>query len=184
MDRRSKSLGLIKVVSASVAVWAVTVFSPAEAQTVRVRAQLTSPGLVIPENFIGFSSEIEDFVGGIYSANNTSLIGLLGLLGPNGVMRIGGGTEEDVPADPLTQDVANDAAAFLNALGSGWTLLYGLADAVNDPSLAVQHAGYLLNALGRNRVAFQIGNEPNLNLGSEGAWLNVFTSYYQALTAA
>jgi hypothetical protein len=185
MDRRGKAPGCTGVLTATLTVWAA-IASAAQAQVVQVRAQLNSPaGPVIPQNFVGFSGEVLDFTGGIYSANNTSLIGLLRLLGPNGVMRIGGGTEADVPPDPLTQDIANDAAGFLNELGSGWSLLYGLPDGVTDPDLAVQHAGYLLNALGQARVAFQIGNEPNLHYqDNEQAWLNVFNPYYQALTAA
>ena len=163
---------------------AVVLSVPALAQTITIKADPNNPGAMIPANFIGFSGEVEDFVGGIYSASNTSLVGILQLLGPNGVMRIGGGTEADVPPDPLTPQIANNAAGFLSALGPGWTLLYGLPDGVNDPGLAVQHAGFLLNAFGKGQVAFQFGNEPNLHYqDNEQAWLDVVSSYYSALTA-
>ena len=116
--------------------------------------------------------------------NNTSLISLLQLLGPNGVMRVGGDGEESMPPNLLTQEAANDTAGFLNQLGPGWSLLYGLPDDGNT-SDAVQQAGYLLNALGSGRVAFQVSNEPDLHYrGNEQAWLNIFNSEYSALTAA
>jgi hypothetical protein len=157
-------------------------FSPSQAQTISLKAQLNNPGATIPTNFIGFSSEVLDVVNGIYSPQSPTLISLLQLLGPNGVMRVGGGSSDDVPADPLTQDAANQVAAFLSALGPGWNMLYGLNAAVNDPNLAVTHAGYLLNALGPNKIAFQVGNEPDFLFSSDPQQLNISNNYYQALT--
>jgi hypothetical protein len=164
---------------------AVVLSVPALAQTITIKADPNNPGAVIPADFIGFSGEVEDFVGGIYSGSNASLIGILQLLGPNGVMRIGGGTEADVPPDPLTPQIASNAAGFLSALGPGWSLLYGLDNAVNDSSLAVQQAGYLLNAFPRGQVAFQAANEPDLFYdGNEQLWLSVFNDYSSAIIAA
>jgi hypothetical protein len=169
--------------------------SPAQAQTtptIHVTAQLGSNGLTIPPNFVGFNADEYDIAygttfacGPIYTPSNTSLISLLRWLGPQGVVRVGGGYSDDVPPDPITQDSINQLAGFLQALGPGWNLIYGLNAAVNDPNLAVQHTGYLLNALPASRFAIQIGNEPDLHYSyNEQVWVNVFDSYVQALAGA
>jgi hypothetical protein len=179
----------LRLISLAVIFLLTAGLAPAQAQTtptISVTAQLGSYGLTIPSNFIGFSAEVGDVADGqTYTPNNRSLISLLQWLGPNGVMRVGGGSSDDVPPDPITQAEISQLGGFVQALGSGWNIIYGLNAAANDPNLAVTQAGYLLNALPSNRVAFQVGNEPDLLYnGNEQAWLNVFNSYYQALTGA
>jgi hypothetical protein len=198
-----------KLLSLTLMFLAAAGLAPAQAQTtptISVMAQLGSYSVTVPSNFIGFSAEEYDVAyGQIYTPNNTSLISLLQWLGPNGVMRVGGGSSDDVPPDPITQVEISQLGGFVQALGSGWNIIYGLNAAANDPNLAVTQAGYLLNALPSNRVAFQVGNEPDLlynsdsstsgvntrvssgavpGMGNEQAWLNVFNRYYQALTGA
>lgn len=155
--------------------------NPALAQTVSVTVDLASNLGTVPVDFVGFSTELKDYSAGIYSPSNQSLISLLRLLGQNGVMRVGGSTADAVPPWPVSQQTADDAAAFLAALGPGWRLIYGLNGAVNDPNYAVTTAGYLINAFGP-KVAFQVWNEPNLNApGGEGGWLATFNAYHGAI---
>jgi hypothetical protein len=175
---------VVKFLGAALMLLAAEGFSPAQAQTIGVTAELSSSGPTIPSNFVGFSTEEYDIAfGQVYTPNNTSLISLLQSLGPNGVMRVGGSSSDNVPPDPITQDSLNRLSGFLLALGPGWNMIYGLNAAANDTNLAVTQAGYLLNTLPSNRVAFQVGNEPDFLYGSEQPWLTVFNNYYQALTA-
>jgi hypothetical protein len=87
------------------ALLAVTAQNSTVAQVVTVTANQNSPGSSIPADFIGISSEWQDFVGigsNIYTPSNMSLINLLKLLGPNGVWRIGGGSADNDPPLQVT----------------------------------------------------------------------------------
>lgn len=155
--------------------------SHALAQTVSINVDLTSDLGTIPVDFIGFSTELEDYSAGIYNPDNRSLISLLRLLGTNGIMRVGGGSADTLPPWPVNQQMADDAAAFLTALGGGWSLIYGLNGAINDPSYAVTTSGYLINGVGQ-KVTFQVWNEPNLNApGGERTWLATLNAYHDAV---
>jgi hypothetical protein len=149
-----------------------------------VTANQDSTGATIPSNFLGFSNETQDVIADtIFTPANTSLINLLKLLGPNGVWRIGGNASDTNPAPALTQQIANDAQAFISAVGPGWQTIYGL-DALNDDTnIAVTQASYLLKAFSTGNISFQVGNEPDLRFGSEQNWTSVFNSYYAAVTA-
>jgi hypothetical protein len=76
----------------------------------------------------GISLETQDIIADtIYTGSNTSLQNLVKLLGPNGILRVGG-TSQDTghqgnPTPALTQRIANDLAGFNSALGSGWSLI-------------------------------------------------------------
>jgi hypothetical protein len=150
-----------------------------------VTANQDDTGPIIPANFVGFSDETQDVIADtIFTPGNTSLINLLKLLGPNGVWRIAGNASDTNPAPALTQQIANDAHAFITAVGPGWQTIYGLDSVVDDPNTAVTQAGYLLHAFPSANIAFQVGNEPEFTFGSEQSWVSVFNSYYSALTAA
>src|SRR4051812_8754634 len=78
----------------------------------RIDARLTvaydASGMEIPSDFIGLSYESAVLAdAGYFAADNQSVLGLIGLLGRNGVIRIGGNTSErtvwrasDEPAPP------------------------------------------------------------------------------------
>jgi hypothetical protein len=151
-----------------------------------VLANPGSTGATIPTSFIGFSDEVPDVIADtIFTPSNTSLIGLLKLLGPNGVIAIGGGSCDTIPAPALTQQIANDTAAFVSALGPGWKTMYGLDALIQDSGIAVTQAGYLLNAFTSANIAFHVGDEPDgySNIDQAG-WTSIFNSYYYALTSA
>jgi hypothetical protein len=156
------------------------------AWTGEITANINSPGPTIPANFIGFSDEVSDVITDtIFTPGNASLIDLLKLLGPNGIWRIGGADSDLNPPPALTQQIANDAVAFISALGAGWSTIYGLDALIQDSTIAVTQAGYLLKAFPRGSIAFQVGNEPDFYFThgiNEAGWINIFNSYYSALT--
>jgi hypothetical protein len=128
---------------------------------------------------MGISSEVEDLP--LYTTDNTSLLSLLQMLGPNGVWRIGGGAVDEDPPIPITQDMANGVGAFASALG--WNLIIGLN--ASHPELDVSQAQTWLTGAPNQNVAFQTGNEPDYLFPSNPqAWANIFNSAYQALPGA
>lgn len=148
-------------------------------------ANLASASLTIPRDFVGWSIEPQDIgAGGIYTGTSP-LIRLARLLGPRGVLRVGGNTQDN-PGLALTQKMASDLAAFAAGLGPGWTLIFGLDGVANNSSLAVTQAGYIINAFGIDNVVFQIGNEPNESgqgWTSQSQWTRIWNSYHPALVA-
>src|SRR5215472_10873911 len=95
----SASMSLVSLVPTAfaVALWATTA-APCSAQTFMVKANLDDVGETIPYNFVGFSDEVPDVIADtVFTPGNTSLISLLQLLGPNGVMRIGGSASDSGP---------------------------------------------------------------------------------------
>jgi hypothetical protein len=150
-----------------------------------IKANQLSGGATIPPNFVGFSNETQDVIADtIFTPANQSLINLISYwLGPSGVWRIGGDASDTNPAPALTQQIANDAQAFISAIGPGWQTIYGLDAVVENTTIAVSQASYLLNTFASSNIAFQVGNEPDLNFGDMKDWVSVFNSYYSALTA-
>ena len=155
---------------------------------VNVTALLDDTSSTIPSNFVGLSLETQDIIADtIYTGSNASLQNLVKLLGSNGILRVGG-TSQDTghqgnPTPALTQRIVNDLAGFNSALGSGWSLIYGLDLGSNNPSEAVTQAGYIINAFGIKNVIFQIGNEPD-NWYSPSAYMSMWNDYYSSLSAS
>ena len=144
-------------------------------------------GRKIPSDFIGLSYESTILAPGDYFApDNASVLGLIRLLGRDGVIRIGGNTSERTvwradgkaarPEDIVITPVSIDRlAAAMRALG--WKLIYGLNLARGTAEQAAEEAAYVSQALGANLLAFQIGNEPN----GFGRWTAVRPRTYDAV---
>jgi Glycosyl hydrolase family 79 C-terminal beta domain len=143
-------------------------------------------GRSIPSDFIGLSYESASLAGGNYFApDNASVLGLIGALGRDGVIRIGGNTSErtvwraqskssgseDIVITPASID---RLAATMRMLE--WKLIYGLNLARGTPENAAEEAAYVARALGSNLLAFQIGNEPD----GFGRWTAVRPKTYDA----
>jgi len=136
-------------------------------------------GRLISPDFLGLSYESAILADSAYfSPLNASILGLIGALGPTGVIRIGGNTSErtvwnrrDGPASPerlaITPQSIDSLAATLRRLG--WKLIYGLNLAGGTPGEAAEEAAYVAGALGADLLAFQIGNEPD----GFGRWTGV-----------
>src|SRR6516164_4072696 len=128
-------------------------------------------GQQIPSDFIGLSYESAALVGGRYfTGDNRSVLGLIRLLGRDGVIRIGGNTSERTVwrarDGPISQDSFLVTPAGIDALAAvlrmlGWKLIYGLNLARGTPDAAAEEASYVARAVGGNLLAFQIGNEPD-----------------------
>ena len=127
-------------------------------------------GQQIPSDFIGLSYESAALVGGRYfTGDNRSVLGLIRLLGRDGVIRIGGNTSERTVwrarDGPISQDSFLVTPAGIDALAAvlrmlGWNI-YGLNLARGTPDVAAEEASYVARAVGENLLAFQIGNEPD-----------------------
>ena len=157
-------------------------------------------GPTMPRDFVGFSYESAqlghpDF----FCAENASLIGLFKTLTPNGVLRIGGNTGEYTTWSPEDADTeknhtphamgpdAGTAAKtasiitpvairhleeFIEKVGPGWKIIYGLNLWHGTPENAAAEATYVAKTLGSRLICFQIGNEPDMDhdAGSKDRW--------------
>ncbi|WP_435007988.1 phage head spike fiber domain-containing protein [Tundrisphaera lichenicola] len=149
-----------------------------------VTANLASTSVTIPADFIGWSAETTDAIlDTIYVGTNSSLIGLVNLLGTSGQFRVGGNAQDTIPSPALTQSIATHLGDFTAALGSGWTIIYGLSSPENDSAKAVTQAGYMLTGVPNNRVLFSVGNEQSQHT-TRASWTAAFDSYYAAIKAA
>lgn len=149
-----------------------------------VNVNLSSLGLTIPSNFVGYSINTSAVINGLLTGSG-SLCSLAGLLGTNGVLRIGGSDQDTTPSAPaLTQNIANNLEAFRACLGTGWTLIYGLDAAINNSATAATQAGFINTASGTKAV-YQFGNEPvasgNFTIGS---YQTMWNSYQTAVVGA
>jgi hypothetical protein len=160
-------------------------------------------GVRMPSSFTGLSFETGRLSpGGFFTAANTSLIAFLTTLSPSGILRIGGNSSDfshwapdkgavqpppqGTPVDQfvvapqkqsrITTAEIDDLAAFSKKLG--WKVIYGLNLTTGSPAEGADEALYVVNALGSQLVAIQIGNEPDLNhLGMRPAGWN-FDIYF------
>ena len=154
--------------------------------TARIEVAFDDAGRPIAADFIGLSYETAILAGADYfTPDNESVLGLIRLLGPNGVIRIGGNTSErsvwggDAKERTpngfvITPKNIDRLAAALRALG--WKLIYGVNLARGTPREAAEEAAYVSRAVGANLLAFQIGNEPD----GFGRWTAVRPKTYDA----
>ena len=168
----------------------------------------------MPRDFTGLSYESAqlghpDF----FSADNTALIGLFQRLGPQGVLRIGGNTEEyttwssndaDAETNLTPHAMGPDAgtaaktASILTPLAirnlndfiakvGGWRIIYGLNLWHGSPENAAAEATYVAKTLGSRLICFQIGNEPDMDhdTGSKERWtFDHYWDRWQIFTSA
>jgi hypothetical protein len=169
--------------------------SPQNSET--ITANLVSlSSYTIPSNFNGISEEFTDVVHQagftynypfpLFNASNTSLQGLLKLLGPSGFIRAGGSSQDFNPPPVLTTAIANGINAFFTGLGPGWTINYGLDFANGTPSLATSYVGIMLGAMTNSAPTFSIGNEPDQPPYSynSSTYATAWNSWYSTITAA
>ena len=137
------------------------------------------PGLTIPADFTGLSTEKKLMARDCFSAQNKDLIALCRTLGP-GVFRIGANNvdstffkREGAPplesmqdnkyvTDPRTIGPKSVDAFFDFARAAGWKIIYGVNLGANDPAMAADEAAYAWKVGAKEIIAIEIGNEPNL----------------------
>jgi hypothetical protein len=141
----------------------------------------------VPADYMGLSYEsgqlaYPDF----FSQKNTALIQMFHTLSPSGVLRLGGNlseftlwseTEPSPPPDAnglvgpdpghreprtftITPHSIRNLQGFLRA--TGWRCIYGLNLGGGTVEQALAEGGYVARTLGRQLIAVQFGNEPDL----------------------
>lgn len=130
----------------------------------------------IGSSFAGLSYEKNKMSTPLFGPTDTTLIALFNRLGP-GLLRIGGNSVDHTlwnatgPGETADQVSSADVmrlAGFLKA--TNWKVLYGIeflneaASPVTttDPNLVADEAVNVMETLGDNLYAFEIGNEPDL----------------------
>jgi hypothetical protein len=154
--------------------------------TARLAVGYENAGHAIASDFVGLSYESAILAAGNYfTPDNASILGLVGALGNNGVLRIGGNTSErtvwhaeDKTVAPgsfvITPASIDRLAATLRMLR--WKLIYGLNLARGTPEDAAAEAAYVSRTVGADLLAFQIGNEPD----GFGRWTAVRPKSYDS----
>ncbi len=161
----------------------------AQAPALEVELKIDSATSVarVPEDYMGLSYEsgqlaYPDF----FSPRNTTLIQMFRTLNPSGVLRLGGNLSEftlwsevepTTPPDPnglvgpdpghreprtftITPHSIRNLQGFLSA--TGWRCIYGLNLGGGTVEQALAEGGYVARTLGRQLIAVQFGNEPDL----------------------
>lgn len=147
-------------------------------------------GPTIPENFIGFSYEIQQLADpNFFAPSNTGLIAQFQAMAPHGILRLGGNTsdvgwwkptsgskQQPLPANVVLQTpkdekspmalsyaVTPEAVRNLRAFldATGWTTLFGINLGTNTPERGAEEAVFVAKTLGPKLEFFQLGNEPD-----------------------
>jgi hypothetical protein len=141
----------------------------------------------VPEDYMGLSYESGQLAyPDLFSPQNTALIQMFRTLSPSGVLRLGGNlseftlwsdTDPAIPPDrdglvgpdpghreprtfTITPRSIRNLHGFLSA--TGWRCIYGLNLGGGTLEQALAEGGYVARTLGRQLIAVQFGNEPDL----------------------
>jgi hypothetical protein len=119
----------------------------------------------LQSTFMGFSYEKAYMTQNLFRANNTALINCFSNVGDSGILRIGGrsvdytGWNGEQGSGPITTADVDQLAGFMNALPSGWKVIYGINCTNNNWTSAGDESSYVHTALGSRLHSFEIGNE-------------------------
>ncbi len=163
--------------------------SPAQAApAVTVRVDPASKSQV-GKDFAGFSYEKDRVGARMFNARNTDLVRLFRLLGPS-LLRIGGNLVDMTtwnPAGPggkateVTPEDIKELSIFSKA--TGWKVIYGINLKTNTPEKAAEEAEVAARILGKDLVAFEVGNEPNVYVKTWPEYEALFTKFADAIRA-
>jgi hypothetical protein len=193
--------------AAALAPYSPSLFAQASDSAITLTVDPHQLGVTMPRDFTGFSYESAqlghpDF----FAPENTSLIGLFKTLTPDGVLRIGGNTGEYTTWSPNDEDASKNQTphamgpdagtaaktativtpiairnlkGFIEKVGPGWKIIYGLNLWHGTPENAATEAAYVQKTLGSRLICFQIGNEPDMDHdpGSKDRW--TFDHYWE-----
>ncbi|MDT7788250.1 MAG: hypothetical protein QOF58_6669 [Pseudonocardiales bacterium] len=163
--------------------------TPAQAApAVSVRVDPTSKSSV-GKDFAGFSYEKDRVGARMFNARNADLVRLFRLLGPS-LLRIGGNLVDMTtwnpsgtggkPAEVTPSDI-QELSLFARA--TGWKIVYGINLKTNTPEAAAEEAQVAAKILGKDLVAFEIGNEPNVYVKTWPEYEALFSKYADAIRA-
>ncbi len=171
-------------------------------RTLAATVHTDRPAGAIAPDFMGLGYEISSVARpGLMSSRNTVYVQLVRTLSSRGVIRIGGNTSDfarysssEAPVSSAFGTVVNDAVlkdlgGFLEA--TGWKLIWGLDLGKGSEDDAVAEAQAVMSSAGKNLLAFEIGNEPDLFVGAKHRnqgysyddWLAEYRRYKTALRA-
>jgi hypothetical protein len=126
----------------------------------------------IGAGFAGLSYEKDHLNDGFFTPTNTDLIGLFKRLGTS-VLRIGGNSVDTTTwsatgAGDTTGVIAPPDVAALKGFiaATGWSVIYGVNMAADDPTAAAAEATNVEAELGTSLYGFEIGNECDLYSGN------------------
>jgi len=158
-------------------------------------------GSVAPD-FMGLGYEISSVARpGLLNRANRVYVQLVRTLSTKGVIRVGGNTSDFANYSPdappvssafgtvVNDAVLKDLGGFLEA--TGWKLIWGLDLGKGSEADAIAEAKAVLAGAGKNLLAFEIGNEPDLFPGARHRpqgygyddWLGEYRRYKAALRA-
>ncbi len=141
--------------------------------SIEVTVHPETPGLSIAPEFLGFSYEAPVLAKDYFDVHNKELRRLLANLG-KGVLRFGGNSVEftywsrngQVSAPhPKARAILTPAdldRVFKFSRKTGWPVMLGLNLGHYNPEMAADEAAYAVKVGGRNLLALEIGNEPDL----------------------
>ncbi|MDX8035456.1 glycosyl hydrolase family protein [Lentzea sp. BCCO 10_0856] len=163
--------------------------SPAQAApAVGVRVDPVGSGQV-GRDFAGFSYEKDRVGARMFNARNADLVRLFRLLGPS-LLRIGGNLVDMTTWNPAgAGGVASEVTpADIRELGifakaTGWKVVYGINLKTNTPEKAAEEAEVAARTLGKDLVAFEVGNEPNVYVKTWPEYEALFTKFADAIRA-
>ncbi|MFS8098895.1 glycosyl hydrolase family protein [Lentzea alba] len=143
----------------------------------------------VGKDFAGFSYEKDRVGARMFNARNADLVRLFRLLGPS-LLRIGGNLVDMTTWNPAgTGGKATEVAPqdiqelSLFAKATGWKVIYGINLKTNTPEAAADEAAVAARILGKDLVAFEIGNEPNVYVKTWPEYEALFTKYADAIRA-
>ncbi len=158
--------------AASAAATAVLALArPSDPHTIQLEITDREVGAV-PPDFIGLGYEISSVAAGVLSPKNFAYVRLVRMLGPRGVIRVGGNTSDYASFVPhgsavsspketvITPANLHELGGFLEA--TGWSLIWGLNLGRGSAQEAVVEAQAVAAAAKDKLLAFEIGNEPDL----------------------
>ncbi len=142
----------------------------------------TDTGHPLYPTFLGFSYEKSYMTQNLFRANNTALINCFTQVGDSGVLRIGGrsvdltGWNGEQGTGPIVSADVDNLAGFMNALPTGWKVIYGINCTNNNDTSASAESSYVANKLGSRLLAFEIGNETEQYKMSETGFISLWTA--------
>jgi hypothetical protein len=143
----------------------------------------------VGRDFAGFSYEKDRVGARMFDARNADLVRLFRLLGPS-LLRIGGNLVDMTTWNPAgaggkaTEVAPSDLRELaIFARATGWKIVYGINLKTNTPEAAAEEADVAARTLGKDLVAFEIGNEPNVYVKTWPEYEALFTRFADAIRA-
>ena len=154
-------------------VWALTLIPSCWPQTpVTITPNLASPGVSIPNNFIGLSYEVGSLTSSTgFPAANPVFRQMVSQIGP-GVARFGGNSVDKLtgwmrgqrtPSTSTSVLTSSDIDPVFNwARAVGWTVLFSVNLGMGTASADADEANYIYGTASDVLLGLEIGNEPDL----------------------